>query len=783
MSRYPYQQVTQEDGNEMIKLKNNIVKTICSRIIPPPYFETIPADIDIIEATDNPSQPMAQIEFREIRRKQRQDPMIEKWRRAIIDKKLPPKSWDRDDTIMKRVYDKLHLKRGILYKHIEKDNINQLVVPKCYRYDILKGLHDNVGHPGRERTLALLRERFYWPRMSVDVDNWVSNCNRCLRRKTNTSIRAPLVNIETTHPLEMVCMDYLTLEPSKGGIANILVITDHFTKFAMAIPTRNQTAKTTAEAFYNNFIVHYGIPTSIHSDQGANFQSEIIKELCAITDMKKSRTSIYHPMGNGVCERFNRTLLDMLGTLETSQKSDWKKHIPSLVYAYNSTPHESTKISPYELMFGRKARLPIDSLFAQATEETTSTTPIEYINELKNYIRTTRKIVEDHTQKAKEKQKKYFDRKAKAGTITVGDKVMVKILKHDGKHKIADKFEQELFDVIDQPRPEIPVFKVKSENTGIIKTLHRNHLYPVQENNILGSEEQKRRMVNKEWEKENIDDRPVPKKRKPSKEDNSKRDGSEERNINQGKDKGDVTTEAEDSEYSDSETGSSNVVHTYSSGDAHIPKDSEIDRTLQFEVKDRLADTDEIQMEDEVKDEDQKEKETIVIENEGDVGNTSVLTDTYVDNTEEPKEETHEIIDITEEFTDTNEEHIHHTDGDNISTESIQTIDFVGDSNKNVESMEIDNDETNKKHITHDETEKVITTEHREQACVPKPAPRKSSREKRQPKWFDSYQMNQMVTMRPIDSKLHALNKLMTSGILKDVDSEFAHKLIDAIMK
>jgi hypothetical protein len=285
MSRYPYEEV-QQNGTDMVKIDNKIVKTICSSIIFPPYIETLPTtSINIIEATESPETPMAQIEMREIRQNQRQDETIERWRRAVIDNKLPSKNINRDDVLMRRNFKNFKMKRGILYRHLEEQNIDQLVIPTCYRNDILKGLHDDVGHPGRERTSALLRERFYWPRMIADVDNHLSKCSRCLRRKTNVHSRAPLINITTTYPLEMVCMDYLTLEPAKG-IGNILVITDHFTKFAMAIPTKNQTAKTTAEAFYNNFIVHYEIPTAIHSDQGANFQSEIIKELCVITQIK-----------------------------------------------------------------------------------------------------------------------------------------------------------------------------------------------------------------------------------------------------------------------------------------------------------------------------------------------------------------------------------------------------------------------------------------------------------------------------------------------------------------
>ena len=148
--------------------------------------------------------------------------------------------------------------------------------------------------------------------------------------------------VDSTYTMDLVCMEFLSLEMSAGGYEHILVITDHFTRYAQAIPTRNQSVKTTARVLFDNFICHYGFPSRLHSDQGPNFESEVIKELCSIANIDKSRTTPYHTMGNGMPERFNQTLLYMLGTLEDDQMSGWKTYVPSLVHAYNSTRHEST---------------------------------------------------------------------------------------------------------------------------------------------------------------------------------------------------------------------------------------------------------------------------------------------------------------------------------------------------------------------------------------------------------------------------------------------------------
>lgn len=212
-----------------------------------------------------------------------------------------------------------------------------------------------MGHMGVERTLDLVRSRFFWPRMAADVEKKIKTCNRCIQRKALPEQAALLVNIRTSRPLELLCMNYLMLEADKSNTKDILILTDHFTKYALAIPTANQKAKTVAKCLWENFIVHYGIPERLHTDQGPNFESHLIRELCDIVGIEKTRTTPYHPRGNPV-ERLNRTLLSMLGTLEPEQKQRWKEYVKPLVHAYNCTRNEVTGYTPYEVMFGRSPR-------------------------------------------------------------------------------------------------------------------------------------------------------------------------------------------------------------------------------------------------------------------------------------------------------------------------------------------------------------------------------------------------------------------------------------------
>ena len=165
----------------------------------------------------------------------------------------------------------------------------------------------------------------------------------CTKQKRPTfQARAPLQRIVTTSQFEMVSIDFLHLERSKGGHEYILVIVDHFTRFAQAYATQNKSAKTAASKLYDDFILRFGFPSKIHHDQGAEFENKIFDHLKKLCNIKHSQSTPHHPQGNGQVECFNRTFLLMLRTLPESHISSWHEHQNKVTHTYNCTRNDST---------------------------------------------------------------------------------------------------------------------------------------------------------------------------------------------------------------------------------------------------------------------------------------------------------------------------------------------------------------------------------------------------------------------------------------------------------
>ena len=216
------------------------------------------------------------------------------------------------------------------------------VVPNSLKAQVLNGIHDSASHQGTSRTLSLARQRLFWVGIKRDVDDHLKNCHRCVVGKTpEPNACAPLESIRTSEPMELVCIDFWSVEVSDGKSMDVLVVTD-FSKMAHAFPCKNQSAKQVARRLWDDFFLIYGFPRRIHSDQGANFESKLIKKLLTLSGVEKSHTTPYPPMGNGVVERFNRTLGTMIRTLPPKSKAKWPQMLQLLTFCYNCTEHETT---------------------------------------------------------------------------------------------------------------------------------------------------------------------------------------------------------------------------------------------------------------------------------------------------------------------------------------------------------------------------------------------------------------------------------------------------------
>lgn len=375
-------------------------------------------------------------------------------------------------------WNRLVLVGGVLHYKVNKEEGSDTVpvIPRCFRMNVLQSVHDQMAHMGYERTLDLASRRCYWVGMASDVKRHIHRCKRCTLRKTaEPQGKTQLTNIKTTRPLELVCLDFLSLETSGGGIENVLVITDHFTRHAQAFPTRDQTATTVARTFWRKYIVHYGIPERIHSDQGKCFEAAVIKELCELLGMAKSRTTPYHPQGNGMTERFNSTLLNMLGTLQPSMKTNWVEHVETLTHAYNCTKHASTGFSPFYLMFMREPRIPLDVTLHKEIEDQDSEDQGEYVAQLQRSLEEAYRRAETNAQEAREKQKAHHDKRVRTAKFSAGDMVLVSRKGHRGRHKIADRWEETPY-VIVQRIADSPVYVVKQQGTDRERTLHQDML-------------------------------------------------------------------------------------------------------------------------------------------------------------------------------------------------------------------------------------------------------------------------------------------------------------------
>lgn len=375
------------------------------------------------------------------------------------------------------------MRDGVLYRMVRnvvtKRKAYLYVVPFSLRSKVLKGVHDAAGHQGQQRTVFLARQRFHWLGLSKDVAEYVRCCRQCVVSKSpEPEARAPLENIRTSEPLDLVCVDFWSAEDSANRSLDVLVVTDHFTKMAQAFLCPNQSAKSVAHQLWHNYFCIYGFPKRLHSDQGANFESALIAELLTVAGVQKSHTTPYHPMGNGSCERMNRTLGNMIRTLPPRAKQRWPQALKSLTFAYNCTIHETTGYAPFLLMFGRVPRLPIDIIFSSVLDNPEVMDYDHYVQSLRKDQKEAMTIAQAAATKQLQRHTELYNRKVRGAPVDVGDRVLLANKGERGKRKLADRWENTIYFVVGK-NGESNTFKIQHASTGQEKVVHRNLIMPV----------------------------------------------------------------------------------------------------------------------------------------------------------------------------------------------------------------------------------------------------------------------------------------------------------------
>uniref|UniRef100_A0A672HYG9 Gypsy retrotransposon integrase-like protein 1 n=1 Tax=Salarias fasciatus TaxID=181472 RepID=A0A672HYG9_SALFA len=340
-------------------------------------------------------------------------------------------------------------------------------------------LHQNHGHQGIERTTELVRQRCYWPGMGHEVKEWCQRCERCaLAKCTQPRVRAPMGHLLAAKPNQVLAIDFTLLEPSRDGKELVLVMTDVFSKFTQAIPTRDQRAATVGDVLVKEWFYRYGVPARIHSDQGRNFESALVEQLCALYGVKKTRTTPYHPQGNGQCERFNRTLHNLLRTLPPDQKCHWPKHLPQLVFNYNCTAHQSTGESPHFLMFGQEPNLPVDFLLGHLPEPSEGRV-CDWVVEHRQRLDVAFGTAKDQMRAAAKRRKERHDQRVLDQPLTAGQRVYLRDHTARGRSKIHDAWGSTVFEVVKPPEPGGVVYSVAPvQDRSRVKQVHRTMLKP-----------------------------------------------------------------------------------------------------------------------------------------------------------------------------------------------------------------------------------------------------------------------------------------------------------------
>lgn len=319
---------------------------------------------------------------------------------------------------------------GVLY--LQTNDVTRLVVPTCCRHIVLHLAHTVpwAGHLGQQKTYARISSRFHWPTLYTDVQTYCNTCAICQKTSVVSQRgKAPLHPLPViSSPFRRIAMDIVgPLERSSAGHRYILVVSDYATRYPEAFPLRSITTPKIIHALIQMFS-RVGIPEEILTDQGTNFTSRLMGQLYQQLGINAIKTTPYHPQTDGLVERFNQTLKNMLRKFVADTGRDWDKWLPFVLFAYREVPQASTGFSPFELLYGWQVQGPLD-LLRRGWEDPASRTEekgiVQYVLEMRDRLERYRELAKENLQEAQKAQKRWYDQHARLRQFQPGQKVLL----------------------------------------------------------------------------------------------------------------------------------------------------------------------------------------------------------------------------------------------------------------------------------------------------------------------------------------------------------------------
>lgn len=319
------------------------------------------------------------------------------------------------------------LRRSVLYKkNFSPSGSNYLlVVPSSLRREILHACHNEptAGHLGYTRTLARIRQNYYWPRLAAVVKHYVQTCLDCQRRKPPSVKPAGLlhpVQVPAT-PFAQVGMDFLGPFPtSTTGNRWIIVATDYLTRYAETSALRRGTADEAAQFFLESIVLRHGAPAVVITDRGTAFMAKFLDIVLRLSGTAHRKTTAYHPQTNGLTERLNRTLADMISMYVDVEHKNWDEVLPYVTFAYNTARQETTHQTPFSLVYGREVTTTLDAMLPHEFDD--NETGAE---EITQRAEAARQLARWRIHEQQECDARRYNLRHRPVTYNIGDKVWV----------------------------------------------------------------------------------------------------------------------------------------------------------------------------------------------------------------------------------------------------------------------------------------------------------------------------------------------------------------------